>query len=328
MAWGRRVLLILLIALLALAASGVIYQLVATAMDRRSYPAPGQLVDVGGSQLYIRCIGKVVQTVILEAAAGRQHPATGVGAARHRQRYPGLCLDRAGMGWSERGPKPRDLKQHVSELRALLSAAGVEAPYVLVGHSYGARVALVYAKEYPRDVVGMALVDPGNSTTTRVSHPRIAPTRNSATYNNACSLACPVRRSALVLAGGRLRRSTNGKSGVGARVQCLTKFFLTISDQYEVLPQTYSQQREVTDLGSIPLSIVSATVPDDAIRRVWTEMNGESAKLSTRGVHRTVPGATHSTVVQARACPGNHRCNRTSGRSGQSISLRDRNSPK
>ena len=41
MAWVRRVLLVLLIALLALAVSGGIYQLVATAMDRRSFPAPG-----------------------------------------------------------------------------------------------------------------------------------------------------------------------------------------------------------------------------------------------------------------------------------------------
>ena len=73
-----------------------------------------------------------------------------------------MCAyDRAGMGWSERGPTPRDLKQHVGELRALLSAAGVEAPYVLVGNSYGARVALVYAKDYPGDVAGMALIDPG-----------------------------------------------------------------------------------------------------------------------------------------------------------------------
>ena len=73
MTWGRRVLLVvlvLLIALLALAASGVIYQLVATAMDRRSHPAPGQLVDAGGSQLHIHCIGEGSPTVVLEAAAG------------------------------------------------------------------------------------------------------------------------------------------------------------------------------------------------------------------------------------------------------------------
>jgi hypothetical protein len=108
MAWLLRVLLVLLIALLALAASGAIYQLVATAMDRRSYPAPGQLVDVGGYQLHIHCIGEGSPTVVLEGAAAatsahwswvQPHVATGTRVCAY---------DRAGMGWSDRGPKPRD----------------------------------------------------------------------------------------------------------------------------------------------------------------------------------------------------------------------------
>jgi pimeloyl-ACP methyl ester carboxylesterase len=40
----------------------------------------------------------------------------------------------AGMGWSERGPRPRDMNQQVAELRALLAGAGIDPPYVLVGH--------------------------------------------------------------------------------------------------------------------------------------------------------------------------------------------------
>jgi len=48
------------------------------------------------------------------------------------------------------------------------------------------------------------------------------------------------------------------------------------------------------------LVVVSATVPDDATRRVWTEMNGELSKLSTRGVHRVVLGATHSQLLYKR----------------------------
>jgi len=79
-----------------------------------------------------------------------------------------------------------------------------------------------------------------------------------------------------------------------------TRFFRTLSDQYDVLSQTYSQQREVTNLGTTPLVVVSATVPDDATRRVWTEMNGELTKLSTRGVHRVVPGAMHAQLLYKR----------------------------
>jgi hypothetical protein len=76
-----------------------------------------------------------------------------------------------------------------------------------------------------------------------------------------------------------------------------TKFFRTVSDQYRVLPQTYMQQREVTDLGSMPLIVMSASAPDDATRRVWTEMNGELARISTVGAHRVVQGATHAELL-------------------------------
>jgi hypothetical protein len=63
------------------------------------------------------------------------------------------------------------------------------------------------------------------------------------------------------------------------------------------MPQTLAQEREVTSLGSVPLIVVSATAPDDQTRRVWTEINGELAELSTNGVHRVVPGATHERLV-------------------------------
>jgi pimeloyl-ACP methyl ester carboxylesterase len=51
--------------------------------------------------------------------------------------------------------------KQVGEPHALLAGAGIDAPYVLVGHSYGGRIARVYAKEYPSEIVGMVLTDPG-----------------------------------------------------------------------------------------------------------------------------------------------------------------------
>jgi pimeloyl-ACP methyl ester carboxylesterase len=48
----------------------------------------------------------------------------------------------------------------VSDLRALLAAAGEEPPYILVGHSFGGLVVRLYAASYPDEVVGIVLVDP------------------------------------------------------------------------------------------------------------------------------------------------------------------------
>src|ERR687884_518130 len=65
--WSRRVLLGLVFMLVTLAAIGASYQAVATAIDQRTYPPPGQLVDVGGYRLHINCLGMGSPTVILES---------------------------------------------------------------------------------------------------------------------------------------------------------------------------------------------------------------------------------------------------------------------
>jgi pimeloyl-ACP methyl ester carboxylesterase len=63
------------------------------------------------------------------------------------------------MGWSEMGPDPRDAKQITSELHSLLGKAGIDGPYVLVGHSLGGISMLTYANRYPDEVAGVTLVD-------------------------------------------------------------------------------------------------------------------------------------------------------------------------
>lgn len=70
--------------------------------------------------------------------------------------------DRAGMSWSEEGPKPRTFMRIADELHALLQAAGEDGPYVLVGHSVGAHTIRFFVQEYPTDVVGVVLVDPAH----------------------------------------------------------------------------------------------------------------------------------------------------------------------
>jgi pimeloyl-ACP methyl ester carboxylesterase len=71
-----------------------------------------------------------------------------------------VSYDRAGIGFSPTGPKPRDARHVARELRLALQNAHVAPPYVLVGHSFGGPLIRVFAGMYPEDVCGLVLVEP------------------------------------------------------------------------------------------------------------------------------------------------------------------------
>src|SRR5918997_215163 len=129
-----KALLVLVVVLLALAVAGAIYQAIATERAERAYPPPGEMVDVGGHSLHIDCVGQGSPTVVLDAGSGGVS-AQWVRVQREVSGTTRVCAyDRAGMGWSEMGPEPRDARRISSELHTLLKGANIEGPYVLVGH--------------------------------------------------------------------------------------------------------------------------------------------------------------------------------------------------
>jgi len=127
-----------------------------------SGPAPGVLVDIGGHKLHLRCVGPAGAgpTVILEAGGGGFSRDWSLVQDLLSSRVRTCAYDRAGLGWSEPGPAPRTMRQEVFELHALLKAAKVRGPFVLVGHSIGGLLVRLYTEQHGSDVVGVVLVDP------------------------------------------------------------------------------------------------------------------------------------------------------------------------
>jgi pimeloyl-ACP methyl ester carboxylesterase len=126
-----------------------------------SYAKPGRQVAIGqGRHLNLRCSGSGPVTVLLESGSHadstswfRVQPLL---AAQAR-----VCsYDRAGYGFSDEGPLPRGLDADVADLHALIEAAHLHTPLVLVGHSLGSNIVRRYAGAHPGDVAGMVLVDP------------------------------------------------------------------------------------------------------------------------------------------------------------------------
>ena len=156
----RRVFITAAAILVFLVLAGATYQGAATALERRQFPHPGRLVDVGGHQLHLYCIGQGGPTVVLEA------PATGMSAAwgwvqPDVAQVTRVCAyDRSGLGWSEAGDSAFEPAAVPGELHTLLEHANEPGPHVIVGQGLGAAFATMYAAQYRAEVAGLVLVDP------------------------------------------------------------------------------------------------------------------------------------------------------------------------
>jgi pimeloyl-ACP methyl ester carboxylesterase len=159
--WTKRVIAGVVGLVVVLLLAGVIFQFVVTRIDARRYPAPGEMVEVGGYNLHLYCTGGGAgsPTVVIDSALGGTVLDWQLVQPELAESTRVCTYDRAGMGWSEAGTQPRTSRQIVRELHILLGNAGVEGPHVLVGHSFGGTNMQVYASQYPDEVAGMVLVD-------------------------------------------------------------------------------------------------------------------------------------------------------------------------
>ena len=126
-----------------------------------TYTRAAKLVDLGhGRHLNLRCSGNGPQTVILEAGATADSSTWFKVQPLLASRVRVCAYDRAGYGFSDEGPLPRDIDADVADLHALIHRAGLTTPLVMVGHSLGSNIVRKYASRYPADVNAMVLIDP------------------------------------------------------------------------------------------------------------------------------------------------------------------------
>jgi pimeloyl-ACP methyl ester carboxylesterase len=296
MRWIGKALLWAVIVLLALAVIGAIYQTVAMEIDRRTHPPPGQLVQVGGHRLHIRCVGQGTPTVILEAANGGMS-AHWVRVQQEVAKATRACAyDRAGLGWSESGPRPRDARQISSELHTLLDKAGIEGPYVLVGHSYGGLYVRMYTARYPDEVGGSVLIDS--------SHPeqftRSPEGRQMYEQTNRLGAVLPLlTRLGVIRLTNFYPAHPDLPPQQRAQIEAFnssTRQVATTAEEFRATPETTAQVRSAGSLGETPLAVISAGEQSPS----WLEMQEELAALSSDSSHRVVEGATHVSLLYER----------------------------
>lgn len=226
-------------------------------------------VDVANARLYLVCFGEGTPTVVLDAGAGMT-PDTWNEVVGGIYEHTRTCaFNRAGYGWSSGPVERRSAQTHAEMLHTLLSAAQIEGPYILVGHSLAALSDVVFAGMYPDDIAGLVLVDG--------VHPD----------------QCERRRDALP------PESPDDSEDLRAFrsffVDCET-FWSRITGEGgdSWLDNSGDQAREVTSLGDLPLVVLAngstsgdrGDISPDLVAQldqIKLEMQAEYADLSTNG---------------------------------------------
>ena len=123
------------------------------------YAHPGRLVAIEGTRLNIYCVGSGSPTVVFDSGWEDWAPVWAIVQPRVAQWTRACSYDRAGAGFSDAGPMPRTSVRIADELHSALHNAGIEGPYILVGHAFGGDNVRTFAVRYMDDVAGMVLVE-------------------------------------------------------------------------------------------------------------------------------------------------------------------------
>lgn len=279
-------------------------------------PAPGTLVDVGGHALHLYCQGEGSPTVVLETGLG--DAAINFRSLQARvAAFTRVCAyDRAGYGWSEVGPAPRDLDSLVGELETLLANGGVAGPYVMVGHSYGGLLALSFANQHPEAVSGVVLIDSSHpeQLTALAAVPEVVAVQDMEISGLAGVVAAAEAgqlppEAVLPNAPPVL---TAPQRDAWSRLFVQPKQLKTVVAEYDALADSLEQASGNVDIGSIPLTVLSRGIglegqlpaealaslgltPDvlDRFDAVWEELQVDLTSLSIDAKRVVAQDGTH-----------------------------------
>lgn len=273
---------------------GAIYEPFAEAADAKAYPPPGQMVDVGGYRLHINCIGSGSPTVIIDAGWGDWSTTWAAYVQPEAAKTTRVCTyDRAGMGWSEAGPLPRDAVQFAKELHTLLHNADIPGPYVIVGHSLGGFPARVFADKYPSEVGGVILIDSMTPKQFAQSPTQVLPQSNLQSQ----SLSFPavlarfgVARSITLLMSPFIPPNEKAYYSRLVRTQNIQAYF----NEGQAMPAAAAEAAAVKSFGDLPLFVLTAKLNN---RTGWQEWQTELLQLSSNSQQLFAENSGHNIQV-------------------------------
>ena len=209
-----------------------------------------------------------------------------------------VCVyDRAGRGWSESAGTPQDGVQVATDLHTLLDRAGEQGPYVLAGHSAGGLYVLNFARLYPDQVAGVALLD-------SMSPQQYTKIDGWPAFYEMFRRVSAVLPSLSRFGIGHVVYGTAyGDLPAVARDEqrafwATPRHSRSVRDEFSQIRTTMTEAQALTTLGDRPLVVLTA---EKDAQGGWMAAQDKLAALSTNSVHRILPNADHAMLTEQQA---------------------------
>ncbi|MDB5452855.1 MAG: hypothetical protein JWO33_1433 [Caulobacteraceae bacterium] len=257
----------------------------------------GTYVDIGGRKLRLVCAGPKSDRPVVWMEAGAFGIAADFSAIQEKLTARGIrscAYDRAGLGWSDAGPKPRDSAAIVADLEKLVAASGERGPFILMGHSMAGLHVRMFAARNPQLVAGLVLVEA--TTPEQVDNPgtlrflqNFTNISRAAAVANTLGLTRPFYSQGDKIglpAQGAAEKKRAFVSGRNAR---------TASNEIVHWKASAAEAKAAGPLDpKWPVAVIVAT---ERMGAAWTDARRVPERQSQAGFYLVVPGASHTSIL-------------------------------
>ena len=257
-------------------------------------PAPGSFLTLDGNRVHAMLDGSADAdvAVVFESALGC--PCTEWAHVQRELAAQGIrsvAYDRPGIGWSPELPQPDQSRDHADRLFSLVRQL-TSQNVVLVGHSVGGLLSLLFWQAHPERVAALVLVDSSHPE----QHVRSSRQREGLRGLREQLYRARRRRTPVPYDGDvvnlptPLGRLTHGSATSHTGTRAALREF----EAWQAL--WAPDAAHVMSLGDLPLTVITA---GDVVRRdpAHGVLQRELAALSRNARHVVIDGATHQGLV-------------------------------
>ncbi len=261
---------------------------------------PGETYLVDGHRMHIDCMGSGSPTIVLDAGLGNDGLIWGSVQPVLAKTTRVCSYDRAGFGLSDALARPRDADHIAAELHGLLTAAKIDGPIVLMGHSIAGMYIRDYATRYPAGIAGLIFVD--GSTPLQNRNPAF-----KAEFAKGSSRWFEMLLNKAIFSAGIPRlfgacsQKFPGFDALAARLQAedvCHQQFGAMADEMESFDRSGEETAHTGPYGALPVLIFSQDPGKDGAQAqpidvAWDRMQENLKKLSTRSRRIIAKGSGH-----------------------------------